>query len=51
MEKIRHLIRSITRNLDKYNEKYIKVKFNSDEKFSLRKVMEISETIIVVRAF
>ena len=29
--KIRDLIRSVTKNLDDYNEKYMKIKFNSDD--------------------
>ena len=29
--KIRDLIRSITKNSDDYDEKYIKIKFNSDD--------------------
>ena len=31
--KIRDLIRSITKNSDDYEEKYMKLKFNSDNKF------------------
>ena len=31
--KIRDLIRSITKNLDDYGEKYIKMKFNSDKSY------------------
>ena len=31
--KIRDLIRSITKNLDDYDEKYIKMKFNSDKSY------------------
>ena len=33
--KIRDLIRSITKNLDDYDEKYIKMKFNPDNKLPL----------------
>ena len=32
--KIRDLIKSITRNLDDYGEKYMIIKFNSDDKLS-----------------
>ena len=31
--KIRDLIRSITKNSDDYDEKYVKIKFNLDDKF------------------
>ena len=47
--KIRDLIRSITENSDDYDEKYIKIKFNSDEELLLNKTIEINN-IIVVRA-
>ena len=29
--KVRYLIRSITKNSDIYDEKYMKIKFNSDD--------------------
>ena len=48
--KIRDLIRSITKNLDNYDEKYIKTKFDSDGEFSLNKTVEIPIMTIVVRA-
>ena len=48
--KIRDFIRSITKNSDDYDEKYIKIKFNSDDKLSLNKMIEIPSMIIVVRA-
>ena len=47
--KIRDLIRSITENSDDYDEKYIKIKFNSDEELLLNKTIEINN-IIVARA-
>ena len=49
-KKIWDLIRSITQNLDDCNEKYIRIKFNSDGKLSLNKTKEITSMIIVVRA-
>ena len=49
-KKIWDLIRSITKNLDDCNEKYIKLKFNSNEKLSLNETKEIPSMIIVVRA-
>ena len=48
--KIRNLIRSITKNLDDYDEKYMKIKFNLDEELPLNKTIEIPSTVIVVRA-
>ena len=48
--KIRDLIRSITKNLDNYDEKYIKTKFDLDDEFSLNKTVEIPIMTIVVRA-
>ena len=44
------LIRSITKNSDDYDEKYIKIKFNSDGKLLLNKTIEIPSMIIIVRA-
>ena len=35
--KIRDLIRSITKNSDDYDEKYMKIKFNSDDELPLNK--------------
>ena len=50
--KIRSLIRSITKNSDDYNEKCMKIKFDSDDYFPLNKTMEIlyKNLTIVVRA-
>ena len=47
--KIRKLIRSITKNLDDYNEKYMKIKFNSDDELPLNKTIEIPSITIVAR--
>ena len=47
--KIRDLIRSITENADDYDEKYMKIKFSSNDKL-LNKTIEIPSMIIVVRA-
>ena len=46
--KIRHLIRSKTKNSDDYDEKYKKIKFNSDGKLHLNKMVEIPTITIVV---
>ena len=48
--KIRNLIRSITKNSDDYNEKYMKIKFNLVDELPLNKTIEIHYVIIVVRA-
>ena len=47
--KIRDLIRSITKNSDDYDGKYMKIKFNSDDELPLNKTVEIP-TITIVRA-
>ena len=46
--KIRDLISSITKKSDDYDKNYMKIKFNSDDKSSLSKTIEIPS--IVVRA-
>ena len=48
--KIRDLIRSITKNLDDYDEKYMKIKFDSDGNLSFNKTIEIPIVTIVIRA-
>ena len=48
--KIRDLIRSINKNEDDYDEKYTKIKFDSDGNLPLNKAIEISIMAIVVRA-
>ena len=47
--KIRNLIRSITKSSDDYDEKYMSIKFNSDAKLSLVKMIKIPTIVIVVR--
>ena len=47
--KIRDLIGSITKNSDDYDESYMKIKFNSDDKLPLNKTIVIPSVIIVVR--
>ena len=49
--KTRDLIRSVPKNSDDYDEKYIKIKFDTDDKVPLNKTIEIPVMIIVVRAF
>ena len=48
--KIRNLVRSITKKLGDYDEKYMKIKFDSDEELPLNKTIEIPTMSIVVRA-
>ena len=48
--KIRDLIRSITKNWDNYDEKYMKIKFNSADELTLNKTIDITTMTIVVRA-
>ena len=45
---IRDLIRSITKNLDDYDEKHIKIKFNLDNELPLNKTTKIPKMTIVV---
>ena len=47
---IRDLIRSITKNSDDYDEKYMKIKFDLDGNLPLNKTIEIHKATIVVRA-
>ena len=47
--KIRDLIRLMTKHSDDYDEKCIKIKFNSDDELLLNKTIEIPTMIIVVR--
>ena len=43
-------MRSITKNSDDYEEKQMKIKFDSDDNLPLNKMMEIPIATIVVRA-
>ena len=48
--KIRDLKRSITKNLDDYDKKSMKIKFDSDDILPLNKAIEVPIVTIVVRA-
>ena len=48
--KIGDLIRSITKNSDDSDEKYTKIKFDSNDNLLLNKEIETPSMIIVVRA-
>ena len=43
-KKIRDLVRSITYNSDNYDEKYMKIKFNSNYDLLLQKTLELNNT-------
>ena len=47
--KIRDLIKPITKNSDNYDEKYMKIKYDSDDELPLNKTFEIHSMIIVIR--
>ena len=44
------LIMSVAKNSDDYEEKYMKIKFKSDDELPLNKTTEVSNMITVVRA-
>ena len=46
--KIKDLIKSITNASGDYDEKYMKIKFNSDENLPLNKILKLNNLIIVV---
>ena len=48
--KIRDLLRSVTKNSDDYDEKYMKIKFNPDDESLRNKMTEIPIMIVVVIA-
>ena len=48
--KIRDLIRTVTNKSDDYDEKYIKLSFNLDDVLPLKKMLELFNMIIDVKA-
>ena len=50
INKIRALVRPVTKKSDDYDEQYIKIKFDSDDELPLNKTIEIPTLSIVVRA-
>ena len=50
MEKIRDLIRWVTRKLDDYDQKYMRIKIDTHDKLPLNKTIKIPIITIVVRA-
>ena len=49
LSKIRDLISLITKNSDDFDEKYMKIKFNSDDKLPLSKAIKLPRMIIVAQ--
>ena len=47
---MRDLIGSVTKSSDDFDEKYMKIKFNSDNKLPLNEMIGIRSMITVVRA-
>ena len=50
MEKIRDLIRWVTRKLDDYDQNYMRIKIDTHDKLPLNKTIKIPIITIVVRA-
>ena len=48
--KFRYFNRSMINNFDNYDEKYMKIKFNSDDDLPLKKTLKFRNMIIVVRS-
>ena len=48
--KTRDLARPITKNSDNHDEKYMKIKLNSDDELPLNKMIEIPSIKIAVKA-
>ena len=48
-DKIKDLISSITNNSGDYDEKYMKITFNSDDNLPLNKRLKLHHLVIVVR--
>ena len=48
--KIRDLIRSINKNSNDYDKKYMEIKFNSNDELPLNKTIDIPIMTIIVRA-
>ena len=48
--KFRDFNRSMINNFDNYDEKYMKIKFNSDDDLPLKKTLKFCNMIIVVRS-
>ena len=49
-DEIKDLNKSITNTSGDYDERYMKIKFNSDDNLPLKKVLKLHNLIIVVRS-
>ena len=45
--KIRDLIKLLTSNSDDYDEKYMKIKFNSDDDLPLKKTLKLRNMVMI----
>ena len=50
MEQIRNLITSVTNDSNNYDEKYMEIKFNSDDNLLLKKTLEPYDIRIFVQS-
>ena len=50
MDKIKDLIKSITNTSGDYDEKYMQIKFDSDDNLPLGKILSLYNMTIVVRS-
>ena len=50
VRKIRDIVRSITENSNYYDDKYMKIKFNSDFELPLNKMIEFPDMAIIFKA-
>ena len=48
-DNIKDLVSSITNNSGDYDEKYMKIKFNSDDNLPSNKILKLHHLVIVVR--
>ena len=49
-KKFRNLVRSINNDYDDYDEKYMNIRFNSDDDLSLKKTLELHNIIIAFKS-
>ena len=50
MKRIKNLIKKINVKLGEYEQDFIKIKFNSDDKLPLNKILKLHNLTIVVRS-
>ena len=49
-KKFEDLVRSINNDYDDYDEKYMKIRFNSDKDLSLKKTLELHNIIVAFKS-